>query len=120
MWMIAGYVARVTGLGSVVSLLIVLASSAAVLTGTYVYWKHTVVAQRDRYWNQRMTDEKERVENLLLAARAASAKRIEVIEQENTALEERIQNDEVAIDKEPSRDAVGLDANGVSRIDDIH
>lgn len=120
MWTIVGFVSKATGLGSVVSLLIVLLSSAAVLTGTYVYWKHQVVAERDRYWNQRMTDEKERIETILQNARAASAKRIEVIEQENAVLEKRIQDDEAIVDKAPNRDATGLDADGVSRIDSIH
>lgn len=120
MWKLIGLASKATGLGSVAITLIMLASSVAVVTGTYVLWKRSVIAERDRYWDQRMTNEKNRIEDLLRTSRRESAERIAVIEQENATLEARIQADDLVIDKEPNRDAVGLDADGVSRIDSIH
>ncbi len=120
MWTVVGFVARTTGLGNVVSLLIVLASSAAVLTGTYVYWKHTVIAKRDLYWEAKMLAEKNRVEAIISAEGRKSAERVAVLESNTKKLQKEIDDAEAIIDASPNSGSTGLDADGVSRIDSIH
>ncbi len=120
MWTIVGYVARITGLGNAVSLLIVLGSCAAVLTGTYVYWKHQVVHQRDLYWQARMQAETDRINAILIDERSKSEARITTMLQKQIKLQEQVDADEEAIRIDPNRDLDGLGADGVRRIDSIH
>lgn len=120
MWTIVRFISRMTGLGSTVSLLILITSSAAVLTGTYVYWRHGVVAQRDLYWEARMLAEKNRVEAILNEERLKSAERITAMLQRNIKLQEQVDADEAIISASPDRDDVGLSADSVSRINNVN
>lgn len=120
MWIVVGYVARITGLGKAVSLLIVLASFAAVLTGVYVGWRHQIISANNLLWEQRMSKEKQRVEAILIEERLKSAERITAMLKKQITLQEQIDADEQIIDASPDRDAIGIGADSVSRIDRIH
>lgn len=117
---VIGFLSRATGLGSVAITLILLASSAAAVTGTYVLWKRSVIHQRDLYWQARMVAEKDRVEKIISTEGMASAKRVTELSDNIAALQKRINDDEEVILTDPNATADGLGLDGVRRLDSIH
>jgi hypothetical protein len=120
MWIIVGFVARITGFGNLVSLLIVLASFAGVLTGTYVLWRSSLIQANNAKWEQRMIAEKLRVEDILAQERESSATRITNMLKKQIELQEQIDEDEKIIDGDPTSTDLSLDAERVRRIDNVH
>lgn len=120
LWTIVGFVAKITGFGKVVSTLIVLGLFAAAATGTYVYWKQSVIHQNNLKWEARMEAEKKRVEAIIAEENKKSSERITAMLKKQIELQEQIEQDEEAIVANPDRDNVGLSADSVSRINRIN
>lgn len=119
MWNLITWAGRATGLGSIAVTIILIVASVASISGTYILWKRSVIAERDQYWEARMQREKERIEKIISEEGRKSAERVAVIEKTNEKLLEQIAADEDKDRNDPDANSIILDADSVRDIDNI-